>query len=109
MPTAHTPELIHYAGLAFNALYREGYLYKKAGVLAAGIVPDTEIQQDLFDTRDRDRQRRVMDAVDRINRAFGRETVRSAAQGFDRAWRLRQEKLSPAYTTRWSDLLVAKV
>jgi DNA polymerase V len=35
--------------------------------------------------------------------------VRMAAQGFDRKWKLRQEKLSPCYTTRWSELLTVKV
>ena len=50
-----------------------------------------------------------MSAVDHINQKMGRNKIRLAVQGFDRKWRLKQEKLSPCYTTRFSDVLYVKV
>ncbi|WP_310587145.1 DUF4113 domain-containing protein [Tellurirhabdus bombi] len=46
-------------------------------------------------------------AVDGINKQYGRDKVRLAAQGYDRTWPMKQKWLSRCYTTRWSDILVA--
>ena len=43
--------------------------------------------------------------IDKINRTMGRDTVRILSQGFPKKWKLKQENLSPCYTTRWDDLL----
>ena len=51
----------------------------------------------------------VMKAMDRVNQTMGRNKVRLAVQGFDRKWRLKQEKLSPCYTTRFSDIVTVKL
>ena len=49
-----------------------------------------------------------MGAVDKLNDGYGRMKIRFALNGFERKWRLRQEKLSPCYTTRLEDLLRIK-
>jgi DNA polymerase V len=49
-----------------------------------------------------------MKAVDMINRRWGRDTIQSAAAGLAKEWHFRQMKKSPAYTTRWSELPIAK-
>jgi len=46
--------------------------------------------------------------VDQINRKYGTNTVRYGSMGFDRKWRMRQNRKSRAFTTRWEELLVAK-
>jgi DNA polymerase V len=88
-----------------EAIYKTGYKYKKAGVIVTGIVPENQVQQALFDVMDRKKDRRMTKVMDKINGAMGRDVVRYAVQGFDRKWRLRQEQLSPCYTTRWSNIL----
>jgi DNA polymerase V len=35
--------------------------------------------------------------------------LRVAEQGFTRRWTLRQERLSPCYTTRWADFMTITV
>jgi DNA polymerase V len=50
-----------------------------------------------------------MQAMDKTNRHYGKDTVRLAVQGYKRKWKLRQERLSPSYTTRWGDLLTINV
>lgn len=107
-PTASTTELIEYAKLLLKDLFRAGYRYKKAGVIITDIVPDAPLQGDLFDTRDRERQRRLLAAVDKLNDSMGTYKVRVAAQGYGKTWKLRNERLSPCYTTRLEDLITVK-
>ena len=51
---------------------------------------------------------RVMKAMDSINAKWGRGTVRISAEGLNKAWQMRRGRLSPAYTTSWLHLPVAK-
>ena len=46
--------------------------------------------------------------IDSINVKIGRDSLRFAIQGFKESWAHKQQKLSPSYTTRWSDLLIIK-
>ena len=46
----------------------------------------------------------LMKAVDRINDRFGRGTIGLGLSAKDAEWRMRQEQLSPHYTTRWQDI-----
>ncbi|HYE16252.1 MAG TPA: DUF4113 domain-containing protein, partial [Pyrinomonadaceae bacterium] len=81
VPTALITELVAYARACAERAYREGFEYKKAGVMLLDLVPESPAQAGLFDARDRERHRRVMRAVDEINRLMGRGTVRTAAEG----------------------------
>lgn len=104
--SSSSSEIIHYALLGLQTIFKEGYAYKKAGVIVSEIVPNNQVQQNLFDQVDRTRQAKLMATLDLLNSKMGRDIVRISAQGTEtREWKLRQEKLSPAYTTRWNDLL----
>lgn len=105
-PTDATHELLT-ASLAFcESLYRPGRKYKKAGVMLAGLVLVSPLTIRMFDEERGQRLRRVSQAVDAINRNFGRETVRFAASGSDRSWIPACTKRSRRYTTRWEELLI---
>lgn len=97
-------ELVKYARMALKQIFRQGLKYKKAGVIVSGIVPDNHVQLSLYDDINHARHKEVMKAMDELNARYGRESVQLAAQGSGRKWKLRQEKLSPCYTTRWEDL-----
>lgn len=103
--TNSTMEIVKYALTALKHIYKKGYQFKKAGVIITEIVPDSAIQTNLFDHVDRDKHSRLMAVVDQLNDGFKRNNLRLAVQEGDRKWRLRQEKLSPCYTTRISDIL----
>ena len=47
--------------------------------------------------------------IDKVNSSMGRDKLRIAVQGFDRSWRMKQEKLSPCYTTRIEEILTVKI
>lgn len=108
VPTALTPELIRHAHEAIERMYRPGFQYKKAGVMLLELVPETPVQSGLFDRIDRDRARRLMEAIDHINARMGAGTIRYAASGIHRErprWQGRLGRRSPRYTTNWNDLL----
>jgi DNA polymerase V len=104
-PTAYTPMLIKYALHLLSRIYKEGYAYKKAGVALLNIVPANEAQQNLFVKIDNSKHRRLMEAMDRINGQWGKETVRSGASGYERRWGMRRAIVSPRYTTNWDELM----
>ncbi|NLW48535.1 MAG: Y-family DNA polymerase [Firmicutes bacterium] len=107
--TNSTMELIRYALFALKAIYQRGFRYKKAGVLVLDIVPEDQVQGSLFDNVDRHKQAVIMKTMDGINTKYGRDTLKIAVQGSGRKWKLRQEKLSPCYTTRWKDIITIRV
>ena len=90
-------------------LCRPGFRYKKAGVLALGLVPEAAAQTHLWEHPDREREQRLMATLDAVNARFGRGTLRPAATGLDagQPWRMRSENRSPDYTTCWADLPTA--
>jgi DNA polymerase V len=49
-----------------------------------------------------------MAALDRINRRYGRGTLRYAREAISDSWRMRARLKSPAYTTCWTELPVVK-
>lgn len=107
-PTNSGIDLAQAATEALHRIFREGYHYKKAGVVVMDLVPDNRTQLALF-TPPNDRHRNVMEAMDRINFLYGRHTIHLAAQDPQRLWKMRQEKLSPCYTTKLSDILTVHV
>jgi DNA polymerase V len=104
--TNDSTELVKYAIQGLKSIFASGYRYKKAGVIVSDIVPERPMQTDLFDTRNRDKYKKVMLVMDSLNATYGNRKVRIATQGFGRKWKLKNEKLSPCYTTRLSDILV---
>lgn len=113
-PTAYTPELVWYADYLLSKIYRPGYRYIKAGVMLTDFVPDSQLQLKLFSGNssaqlaDQERKQRLMAAVDQLNKKLGRESIRLGASGLARQWKSHQANVSPRYTTRWHELLVAK-
>ena len=107
MPTSDLNELVRYAvnmlRLAWTA---DGvYHYKKAGVLVWNIVKASPIQGNLFDTMDREKQARLSQAIDEINRKNGHNTLRMAVQGYSKRWHLKCEYISKQYTTNLNDII----
>lgn len=105
--TDTTHELIRGALQGIRKIYREEYLYKKAGVMFTGLLPVSQVQTDLFDNQDRARSKKLMAALDSVNDRFGSGTLQFASSGITKAWRTQFHKRSPAYTTDWDELPIA--
>ena len=106
--TSDTREIIHAVRQGIESLYRPGFQYHKCGVMLMDIAPASSTQLDLLETSDYQRPDRLMQLVDQLNAQKGRNTIFFAAQGTKRSWRMRSEKRSLRYTTRWSELVQAK-
>ena len=82
--------------------------FKKAGVILWQISPDHPRQQDLFDPIDRSKQKKLMEAIDAINRKNGYGTIRQAIQGTDCRFDLKRKYMSKQFTTNIHDILKVK-
>ncbi len=107
-PTHSTTELIRYAVAGLRMIFKEGYHYKKAGVIVGDITPENEKQLSLF-SDENPKHQDLMTAIDRINYRIGEEKVKFACQDLDRTWKMRQEKRSPRYTTQLSEIITVNV
>jgi DNA polymerase V len=106
-PTSNSLELVKAAMTALRSIFRKGYQYKKAGVIVTDFVREQEIQQELFAGQTSPKMKKLMESVDKLNRE-NRTAVKIASQGSGREWKLRQERLSPGYSTRWGEMMEIK-
>lgn len=105
-PTNDSMKIVSVAMEGLRSIYRSDCIYKKAGVIVSGIVPQSQVQLSFFDNiEDIEKSHCLMQAVDAVNDSFGRMKIRLAINGFERKWKLGQKWLSPAYTTRMDELI----
>lgn len=67
-----------------------------------------EYTPDLFAPEQPVKTERLMSTLDAINNLWGHGTLQPGRIAKPVEWAMRRELLSPAYTTRWSELMVAK-
>ncbi len=104
-PTAYTPDLIHQSKELLSEVFLPGFDYKKAGVMLSDIISEEDVPLSIIETNYLDDKRvTLMKAVDKINRRTGQDTLFFASCGTQKEWEMKRAKLSPKYTTRWSDL-----
>lgn len=103
VPTDSSLEIAKYALQGLKTIFKEGFQYKKTGVMAMNICPKNMVQGNLFDKTDRTKHAKLMRVMDSLNNRYGRNTLKISTLGDGKAWKIKQERLSPAYTTRFSD------
>ena len=104
-PSNDSIELVRLALKCLEKIYRSDCTYKKAGVVVSDISPQQQQQLSLFDTVNRQKHQSIMMALDSINDKLGKDKVHLAIQGYGRRWKMKQEQLSPCYSTRIEDAL----
>ncbi len=104
-PSADNRVLVGAALHGLTMIYREGFKYKKAGIMLMNLQPDTQRQAVLFDAaQDRARSAREMTTLYAINDCYGRDTVHLGSAGGVRRWAMLFENRTPRYTTSWTEL-----
>jgi len=81
--------------------------YHKVEVTLWDLVPDMQLQTDVFGTVDSHAHARsttLMQTLDALNSKHGNGTLHYAAEDLSHAWHPRRNQMSPRYTTAWSDL-----
>jgi len=108
--SAYTPDFINLAISLLKKIYKNNHLYKKSGVMLTDIIDENKIYPTIFiEPYGHDKRHQVMQVVDKINHKYGKEQILFASSGINNKWRMRRELSSPRCTTRWDELLVAKV
>ena len=116
-PTSSTQDIVQCALRCTQRIFRQGYQYKRAGVIVAGICPESAIQTNFidYDSEKYEKKKRLDEAIDRINRQNGSETVVLGSQQYTikdgkkitaGTFRdsIKHDFRSPSYTTKWSDI-----
>jgi DNA polymerase V len=102
-PTADQRTIVAHCVRAAELL-KEGYGYKKAGVVATKIIRCEEVMHSLFeDTQAIEKEQKLTSALDAINGALGKGTIKLAVQGSGNI-KTANSNQSPHYTTLWSDI-----
>lgn len=107
-PSNSSIELVEFACIALESIFIAGYSYKKAGVIIMDFIPESQIQLSLFENSN-PKHEGLMKAIDKLNNRFGQQKIRLSIQDQKRVWKMKQEKLSPQYTTRIKDIITIKV
>jgi DNA polymerase V len=103
-PTNSSIEIAKFAVEALHRIFKEGYQYKKAGVILMDFTDEDKSQITIFDNSDA-RHKLLMESVDKINAQYGQHKIKLASQDLNKLWKMKQERLSPCYTTKLSDVI----
>ena len=93
-----------YAIHALKLIFKKGYYYKKLGVIVMGITPNSNRQLNLFKSED-PKHIALMKAMDELNKKYY-DSLRIGSQDLGKKWKMKQERLSPSYSTHWNDILI---
>ncbi len=113
-PSSDTSLIVHAAMAGLHQIYQPGFDLIKAGVMLLDLAPDYLVQGELDledDGAEVAERGRLMKAMDVLNNRFGKGTLQVASSGLDdahREWGMRQERRTPHYTTKISDIPIAR-
>lgn len=97
-PTDSTLTISSAAIEAVKTLFKSGIKYKRAGVIVTGLVPNDNFQLNLFSSEN-PKHKPLMTAIDKLNSKFKSDKIKLGNQDLKRTWKMRQERLSPKFTT----------
>ena len=106
-PTDSSLTICKYAVEAISLIFKEGIKYKRAGVIVTGLVPTYNHQLNIFE-HENPKHKPLMTAIDSINKKYKDYKIKLGNQDLERTWKMRQERLSPRYTTSINDIIKVK-
>ncbi|WP_372997266.1 translesion error-prone DNA polymerase V subunit UmuC [Marinobacter sp.] len=91
-------------------IWKSGLRYNKAGIMLGDFRAPGNEQEDLFsEVSDSSKDEALMHLMDTINSRNGAGTLKLGRNsGGKGQWALKRRNLSPAYTTRWTDIPKAR-
>ena len=109
IPTQDSRDIVAAATQCLDAIWQDGHRFQKCGVMLGDFYSQGVAQLGLFDEyKPRSNSEQLMAVLDGINHS-GKGRVWFAGQGIQKSWEMKRQMLSPAYTTRFSDLMRVKV
>jgi DNA polymerase V len=104
-PINNTPDIVKASVKGLKSIYDPRFQYSKVAVIVTGLIPEQEVQLNLFTEWNGPKHNQVSELLDRINQYYGSGTLRLASEGFRKRWAMKRENVSPNYTTDWGDIL----
>lgn len=110
LPTSDTMRLVEVACRLVEAHWRPGFRYCKAGAFVTDLIPEgsCSVTGSLFDLPDEERdatRHRLMECLDDLTRRFGKGAWKIGSSGLADGWQMKRDRLTPAYLTRWADIM----
>lgn len=103
-PTNSTIEITKGALDGLKMIFKQGYHYKKAGIMVMGLSPTFQKQFNIFHNSD-PRHLSIMKAVDKVNLLNGFDVVKFGGMDLQRKWKMNRKKLSPNYTSNIKEII----
>ncbi len=100
-------QIVGAAAAGIRQIYKPGFSLAKAGVMLLELQPASRVQHELALDESRSHNERLMETLDALNDRYGRGTLSVASAGAAhraKAWTMKQDRRTPAYTTRWEDI-----
>ena len=111
--SANTRQFIQATRAGLESIFQSGFCYAKAGIMLFDLIDMGRRRQasllDIIapDKEQKEKDKKLMSALDTVNKRFGRGTVRFGAEGgADAPWHVKHSRRSPQYTSAWEDLPV---
>lgn len=104
-PTDSTAEIQEWTIKTLDRIFKDGFEYRRAGVILSGLVPSDNLTKRMFDDEKYQQQHQLMKAIDEINQRFGKDTVRFGFRQDAGLWQMKQTRKSQGYTTNWNEIL----
>jgi len=105
-PTQSTFKLNKEAQAMLRDIFKNGYEYKKCGVVINDIYDNDQSQFDLFSKNDSQKELDLLMNMDSINMINGSETIKIGSCGTKRHWMMKSGKKSRAFTTKISEIMI---
>lgn len=83
-PTSSTIEIVDKATKILSAIYRDGYGYKRAGIVLNALQSTVNYQTKLFNPVDEAKHSKLMKAIDNINKNYS--DIHLATEGEKKVW-----------------------
>ena len=106
-PTDSSLIISNEAVKAVETIFKSGINYKRAGVIVMGLVPTYNHQLDMFQ-KENPKHKPLMSAIDGLNKKYKDYKIKLGNQDLKRTWKMKQERLSPKYTTNINDVIKVK-
>lgn len=102
--TSSSITITKYVIQKLREIYKEDCAYKRAGVVVMGLKP-TNLHQTRMFADENPKHQLLMQTLDVLNGKLGKGKIKLANQDIKKTWKMRQEHLSPQYTTNFNDII----
>jgi DNA polymerase V len=112
MPTNDSGHIISALANELESFFSDKQYYHQLGVFMHDFIPQQALQTDLLgnvDPRDHDKAQARMQALDSVNKKWGRGKLRYAAENLSNSWRPKHHTRSPNYVSSWDELPIARI